>query len=42
MTLIPFPTEQLQQIATDIIQPYIYKNLSVSVDDKTYPVKLEK
>lgn len=35
-------TEQLEQIATDIIQPYINKRLTVSVCDKTYPVKVSK
>jgi len=34
--------EQLQKIATDIIQPYINKKLSITVDDKTYPVKVIK
>src|SRR5208337_515930 len=33
---------QLQQIATDILQPYINKKLSITVDDKTYPVKVTK
>ncbi len=34
--------EQLQQIATEIIQPYIDKKLSITVNDKTYPVKVNK
>lgn len=33
---------QLQQIATDILQPYINKKLSVTVNSKTYPVKVDK
>src|SRR5208337_3639956 len=33
---------QLQQIATDIMQPYINKKLSITVNDKTYPVKVTK
>ena len=34
--------KQLKQIATDILQPYINKKLSISVDGKTYPVKVTK
>jgi hydrogenase/urease accessory protein HupE len=34
--------EQLQQIATDIMQPYVNKRLSITVNDKTYPVKVTK
>jgi hypothetical protein len=34
--------QQLQQIATDIIQPYIDKKLSITVNDKTYPVKVNR
>jgi len=34
--------KQLQQIASDILQPYIDKKLSITVDDKTYPVKVNK
>lgn len=34
--------EQLRQIATDIIQPYINKKLSITVNDRTYPVKVNK
>src|SRR5208283_2000257 len=34
--------EQLRQIAADIIQPYINKKLSITVNDKTYPVKVNK
>ncbi len=34
--------EQLRQIAADIIQPYINKKLSITVNDKTYPVKVTR
>jgi hypothetical protein len=34
--------QQLQQIATDIIQPYINQKLSITVNDKTYPVKVNR
>jgi hydrogenase/urease accessory protein HupE len=34
--------DQLQQIATDIIQPYISRKLSITVNDETYPVKVIK
>ncbi len=34
--------EHLQHIATEIIQPYIDKKLSITVNDKTYPVKVNK
>ncbi len=34
--------KQLQQIATDIIQPYINKKLSVTINDKTYPVTVDR
>ena len=34
--------EQLQQIARDILQPYISKKLSLTVDNKTYPLKLNR
>ncbi len=34
--------KQLQQIATDILQPYINKKLSITVNDKTCPVKVNK
>jgi hydrogenase/urease accessory protein HupE len=34
--------EQLQHIAADILQPYIDKKLSITVDGKTYPVKVNK
>jgi hydrogenase/urease accessory protein HupE len=34
--------KQLQQIASDILQPYIDKKLSITVDDKTYSVKVNK
>src|SRR5208337_3941566 len=33
---------QLHQIAADILQPYINKKLSITVDDKKYPVKVTK
>jgi hypothetical protein len=34
--------EQLRQIADDILQPYITKRLSITVNDKPYPVKVNK
>ncbi|WP_081417655.1 HupE/UreJ family protein [Paenibacillus sp. Soil522] len=34
--------EQLREMATGIIQPYINEKLSVSVDDRSYPVKVDK
>ena len=34
--------EQLQQISADIIQPYIDKKLSITVNDKKYPIKITK
>jgi hydrogenase/urease accessory protein HupE len=34
--------KQLQQISTDIIQPYINSRLSISVNGKTYPVKVTR
>ncbi|MGA3127926.1 MAG: hypothetical protein ABSD13_14545 [Candidatus Korobacteraceae bacterium] len=34
--------EQLQQIATSVIQPYIDKKLSITVNDKTYPIRVTK
>ena len=33
---------QLQQIATDIMQPYINKWLSITVNGTTYPIKVIK
>ena len=33
---------QLQQMAADILQPYINKKLSVTVNGKTYPVKVDR
>jgi hydrogenase/urease accessory protein HupE len=33
---------QLQQIATDIMQPYINKRLSITVNGTTYPIKVNK
>ena len=33
---------QLQQIATEFIQPYVNKRISVSVNGKIYPVKVNK
>jgi hydrogenase/urease accessory protein HupE len=34
--------EQLRQMTTSIIQPYINEKLSVSVDDRSYPIKAVK
>lgn len=34
--------EQLLHIATEILQPYINKKLSITVDGKAYPVKVNK
>jgi hydrogenase/urease accessory protein HupE len=34
--------EQLQQIAADVIQPYINERLSITVADKTYAVKVDE
>jgi hydrogenase/urease accessory protein HupE len=34
--------DQLRQIAEDILQPYIDKRLSVTVNDKLYPIKVNK
>lgn len=34
--------EQLKRMTADVIQPYISEKLSVSVNDKTYPVKVNK
>lgn len=34
--------KQLQQIASDILQPYINKKLSITADGKTYPIKVDK
>ncbi len=34
--------KQLQHVATDIIQPYINKKLSITVNDKAFPVKVDK
>lgn len=34
--------EQLRQIATDIMQPYVNKRLSIIVNGKTYPIKVSK
>jgi len=34
--------QQLQQIAVDILQPYINKKISITVNDKTYPVKVTR
>ena len=33
---------QLQQIATELIQPYIDNKLSISVNGKPYPLKVDK
>jgi len=42
LNLDAFSDAQLQRAATDIIQPYINKRLTVTVDDKTYPVRVNK
>lgn len=34
--------QQLQQIATEFIQPYVNKKISVSVNGRKYPVKVNK
>lgn len=34
--------EKLQQITTDVIQPYINKKLFITVDDTKYPIKVNK
>jgi hydrogenase/urease accessory protein HupE len=34
--------KELQQIVSEIVQPYINKKLSVTVNGKTYPVKVDK
>ncbi len=34
--------EQLQHIATDILQPYIDKKLSLTINNKPYPVKVDR
>jgi hydrogenase/urease accessory protein HupE len=34
--------QELQHIATEIIQPYINKKLSITVNGKTYPVKVDR
>ncbi|KRF42307.1 HupE/UreJ family protein [Paenibacillus sp. Soil787] len=34
--------EQLREMTTSIIQPYINEKLSVSIDDRSYPVKADK
>ena len=34
--------EQLEQMATVVLQPYIDEKLSITVNDKTYPVKVDK
>ncbi|MCM2358188.1 MAG: HupE/UreJ family protein [Geobacteraceae bacterium] len=36
------PDDQLKRMTADVIQPYISERLSVSVNDKTYPVKVNK
>jgi len=33
---------QLQQVAVDILQPYITRKLSITVNGKAYPVKVDK
>lgn len=32
--------EQFQRVVTDVVQPYVDRNLSISVDDKAYPAKV--
>jgi hydrogenase/urease accessory protein HupE len=34
--------DQLQQIAHEFIQPYINRKISVSVNNKTYPIKVDR
>jgi len=34
--------QQMKQIAADILQPYINKKLSITVNDKAYPVKVTR
>lgn len=34
--------EQFQRVVTDVIQPYLDRNLSISVDDKVYPAKVTR
>lgn len=34
--------EQLRELVTKVIQPYIDRNLSVSVNDRSYPVKVTR
>jgi len=34
--------DELQEVMTTVIQPYLDRNLSVSVNDKRYPVKLTR
>jgi hydrogenase/urease accessory protein HupE len=34
--------EQLQRMTADVIQPYVSERLSVSVNDRAYPVKVHK
>ena len=41
-TIDQITDEQLQQMATGVLQPYIDKKLSITVNDKTYPVKVDK
>src|SRR6202142_946285 len=42
LDLDSLPDEQLQIVATDILQPYINKKLSIAVAGKAYPVKVNK
>ncbi len=35
-------SDQLQRIATDVLQPYVNQTVSVSINGKTYPVKVTK
>ena len=34
--------EQLRQIASEVLQPYIAKKITVTVNDKIYPLRLDK
>jgi hydrogenase/urease accessory protein HupE len=34
--------ERLQRIASDVLQPYVDKKLSITVNDKRYPVKVDR
>jgi len=36
------PDEQMHQVVTEILQPYLDEKLSVTEDGKTYPVKIDR